>query len=245
VPPIEARPDAPEGVIRSIDEEHVHRELTPGDLVLCRLTAPLVKLCIHLIQHGKAARVRGRDIAKQLTDLIAAVYDFAQQGAFLQNRSATAEGIYQDFGYWLDLYQRMQVAKLEQREGNESRIQSLQDRIAAVLVWYESYAAGSVNALKAKIEELFSDDKVPIMLSTVHRAKGLENRRVMLLKPHKLPLEWNGQHEWQRVQERNLKYVALTRATEELWFVIEPGQRSEAEMEQRTAVHPEGERHSE
>jgi superfamily I DNA/RNA helicase len=60
-----------------------------------------------------------------------------------------------------------------------------------------------------------------VELSTVHRAKGLEADRVFILAPEKLPLVWAGQQAWETEQEQNLRYVALTRARRELYFVTE------------------------
>ena len=37
-----------------------------------------------------------------------------------------------------------------------------------------------------------------------------------ILYPHRLPLEWPDQQEWEWEQELNLRYVAVTRATERL-----------------------------
>ena len=49
------------------------------------------------------------------------------------------------------------------------------------------------------------------MLSTIHKAKGLENERVFFLLPDIIPSKYATQP-WQIEQEMNLKYVATTRA---------------------------------
>jgi len=61
-----------------------------------------------------------------------------------------------------------------------------------------------------------------ITFCTCHKSKGLENHRVFILTPERLPMEWKDQLEWQYEQEVNLKYVAITRAKHELvWVNIE------------------------
>ena len=55
-----------------------------------------------------------------------------------------------------------------------------------------------------------------IKISTIHRAKGLENNRVFILEYNKLP--YRRDLEWQNIQERNLHYVAVTRPKEELYL---------------------------
>lgn len=206
VPEIEAAPNAQEGTIAEIKADAVEQEVKEGDLILCRLTAPLIAQCMSLIAAEKPARVRGRDISKQLADIVRTI--------------ETQPGFQWDgFGFFLQQYEDAQAAKIGQRENCESALESLHDRCDAVRMIFERYDAPSAAALIAKIESLFSDDKTPITLSTVHRAKGLENGRVFILKPDKLPLVWPKQQEWEARQESNLRYVALTRAQDALIFI--------------------------
>jgi superfamily I DNA/RNA helicase len=81
----------------------------------------------------------------------------------------------------------------------------------------------NLTQLRARVKEIFCEDekigefaKEAIILSTIHKAKGLEAERVFIIKPQlllvKQPLEWMYQ------QESNLKYVAITRAKKELIY---------------------------
>jgi DNA helicase II / ATP-dependent DNA helicase PcrA len=54
-----------------------------------------------------------------------------------------------------------------------------------------------------------------VTLATIHKAKGLEANRVWFLCPSLCPSKWARQ-DWQKAQERNLIYVAITRAKSEL-----------------------------
>jgi len=68
-------------------------------------------------------------------------------------------------------------------------------------------------------EEIFSDDTHSgIILSSVHRAKGLEAERVFILKPELMPHPL-ATSEQELQQEMNIKYVAITRAKKELYIV--------------------------
>ena len=206
VPSIEASVGAPEGIVESIPRSEIHKRIQEGDLVISRCTAPVVSLCIELIAKRIPARVRGRDIGKSLT---AIVKDVAKHPDFT----------YDDFGIFLKEYEEKKVARLEQRKNAQSQIESLRDRIQGIQVCYEAFDVDSVDELCYEIESLFSDGRASVMLSTVHRAKGLENDRVFILQPQKLPLTWQDQQEWERTQENNLKYVALTRAKSALYFI--------------------------
>jgi hypothetical protein len=207
VPQIEARPDAPVGeIIYEPKDDRLHEIVQEGDLILCRLTAPLVTWCIKLIQNRVAARVRGRDIGRDLLGILDKIYE-SRLGRFE----------YEDLPAYLKSYETEQINYLVQRDADESQIQSVADRVECLQVCFRSFdAAKSLPALMDAIEGLFSDERSAVWMSTIHKAKGLENKRVLILKPDKLPLVWEDQQPWQFEQEMNLKYVALTRATETL-----------------------------
>jgi ATP-dependent exoDNAse (exonuclease V) beta subunit len=82
---------------------------------------------------------------------------------------------------------------------------------------------GNVGALIEYIEQIFSDGESAINLCTIHRAKGLEADRVWIIDPKSLPHIWKGQKAWQKEQEDNLLYVALTRAKKQLFIVGHAG----------------------
>jgi hypothetical protein len=205
VPQIEARPGAPVGVIEHIKEDRLADQVQAGDMVICRLTAPLIKTCIDLIHRRIPARVRGRNLGDQLTSIVRTV---AETPGFR----------YEEFAVHLARYHQQQLAKLQAREA-EAQIQALNDRVEAVQAVYESSQATSAAALASEIEALFSDEAAAVTLSTIHRAKGLEAERVFLLHPDKVPLVWEKQQAWELEQEHNLRYVALTRAKDMLVFV--------------------------
>ena len=70
------------------------------------------------------------------------------------------------------------------------------------------------------IRSLFTDDGNGhrTTLSTIHRAKGMEAHTVYILDGHLMPSKYATQP-WQQVQETNLKYVAVTRSLDTLYFV--------------------------
>jgi len=57
-----------------------------------------------------------------------------------------------------------------------------------------------------------------VLLSSIHRAKGLEADRVFVLDPASLPLIRRDSRPWERIQERNLCYIAATRSKHVLVF---------------------------
>jgi superfamily I DNA/RNA helicase len=77
----------------------------------------------------------------------------------------------------------------------------------------------TINDILKKIKEHISSTDNSIKLSTIHRAKGIESYRVFILNYDELPYIRTDFKEWQCKQEINLKYVAITRAINELYLV--------------------------
>ena len=207
VPSIETRPDAPEGTVTVIPDEALEQHVRPGDLIICRKTAPLVAWCIRLISQRITARVRGREMAGELTSIA------CQLGRLVP---------WSRFGEAIDVYEDIQVAQLVRDDAEPEQIVALHDRCAALKTCYRSFRARSVDELCAEIDALFSDERPTVWLSTIHRAKGLEAERVFLLEANTLPLSWPRQRPEAALQEQNLLYIALTRSKDALFLVLAP-----------------------
>ena len=219
VPQIEARPGAPVGDVGALAWEDVTGWVKPGDLVICRVTAPLIGLCYSLILSGVRATVRGRDIGVGLKSIIRQV-------------SKRKRFAWPGFGDAVDAWWSRERAKLRAKgvSGDDDAMVRLNDRAESLLVIYRHAVArgvSSVDGLMAEIDRLFSDDGDGslVVLSTVHRAKGLEADRVMIVDEHLMPHPC-AKVPWQVEQEWNLRYVALTRAKAELRFAFTPSKSS-------------------
>lgn len=70
-----------------------------------------------------------------------------------------------------------------------------------------------------KLYAYVNEKENPITISTIHTAKGLEQKRVFIINYSDLPLTHPEHKDWEKTQEVNLKYVAVTRAKEELFLV--------------------------
>lgn len=208
VPQIQAREGVEDGIVDEIQNGQFRKMLTAGDMVLCRTTAPLVKLCFDLISQRKGATIKGRDISAGLTSVVEQI---------------SKKNSWKDFDLGLDQYQNHQVELLSRKPGTESAIEALQDKCEAIRVCYQSFQPRSSMGFVKDIESLFSDVNGNranlIVLSTVHRSKGLENPRIFNIYPEKLPLVWKNQSEAQYAQEQNLQYVMITRSQKELYYV--------------------------
>jgi superfamily I DNA/RNA helicase len=64
---IEARDNAPQGVV---NHEASIKDVQDGDMILCRVTAPLASLCMKYIGQGIKAYIKGKDIGTNLINMI-------------------------------------------------------------------------------------------------------------------------------------------------------------------------------
>ena len=171
------------------------------DLVVCRNTAPLIQLAYKCIAEGKQVHVMGREIGKGLVNVVKKV-----AGKRIKKIDA--------FNVKLDKWATAQKRKV--KEGDEAKIAAIQDKVECIAIL--SAGRETVAELIKAIEDIFSDSSAGTTLATVHKAKGLEAPRVFILEPDLMPSKWATQ-EWQQEQERNLMYVAVTRALETLVYL--------------------------
>ncbi len=218
---IEAAPTAIEGSVSHLILAEALRVLDNHDVVLCRQTAPLIELAYDLVAKGVGCAVLGRDIGTGLVNLIRKT-----RARWIDPRNVDADTGLGDGTSLIErlrAYREREVAKFTAK-GEEQKAEAVTDRVACVTVVIDHLPenARTIAALVAKIEGMFSDTNGVLMLSTIHKAKGREWRRVGVLRPDLMPSKWARQ-EHQYLQELNLQYVAYTRAMEELIFITPGG----------------------
>lgn len=207
VPQIQARNGAPDGVI---NRDARIADVKDGDMILCRITAPLVKLCMKYISSGVKAYVKGRDIGASLCTMIERTEEKTIEGALVKMR--------RELGRTIGRLIAQHIVSNETEAKEHPKYVNLNDRIESI----EQIAIGikkSRDVIK-KIKTIFSDDNgTGICLSTIHKSKGLENDRVFVICEDKMPLRGCVNIPWMRTQEFNLIYVCYTRAKHYLGFI--------------------------
>jgi DNA helicase II / ATP-dependent DNA helicase PcrA len=201
VPQIEARENAPVGTVQDVSWGDAVKTMVSGDLVICRINKPLADVAMSLIRAGKKAVVRGKDIGNGLVGLV-------------EKHRAGSLG---DTLAKITTYRDREVSKLIAAK-KENRAASLQDRVETIITL--SDGMDTVDALKSRIQGIFSDDVQGVVCSSVHKAKGLEANRVFVTCPQLMPFP-KAKQGWEIEQEMNLKYVALTRAKADLYMVAD------------------------
>lgn len=221
------RDDAPEGVIV---ENVVSADLRDGDMVLARSRTPLIAMYVLLLRRGMNCYIKGKEIGTNLIQLIDSV-----DGEEL-NRDIKKDGLF------VRLYERMFNERniLMQNTGLDvhdatllPRIMELYDCINALYIL--SDGINTRDELVERVDSIFKEDSSGICLSTIHKAKGLENDRVIILCNSALPSKL-AKKDWEKTQEVNLQYVAYTRAKTMLGFFSEDLIRPSANLMEISSI---------
>lgn len=193
VPHFEYPDSAEDGLVENIGVNHVTSMVAPGDFILSRTNAPLIGWCLQLIRERIPANIKGRDVAKGLL-------------AMIKNSNATSVSAFLE---WLAEWESNEVERLVKLKRDSSIVS---DKAECLEFLCENMR--TLDDVKRSIDKLFydgDDDKDRVILSTTHKAKGLERDRVFMLNYTYKPSK--------SVEESNLAYVAITRARRELYLV--------------------------
>ena len=202
VPQISYSPNAPEGEVLWGDLMNVKS----GDWIVCRNLKPLVQTCLWLLKNRIKSKIRGKDIGAGLLSLV------------IETGAKTLSG--------LEGAMKVKVIALEKKLRKKGiKSPSLHPKMEALLQKIEVLEllcdeVNTVSQLKAMLEDIFTEETKGILLTTIHKSKGLENDTIYFLCPELIPSKY-AVLPWQLKQESNLKYVAITRAKKTLIYVPE------------------------
>ncbi len=192
VPDIEAAEDAKEGVVEEVPAEQILKLVRPGDFVLSRTNAPLIKHCMALLRAGVPANIQGRDVGANLNYFIK------------KSKAKTIDAFIEYVNSWRELEVKRLLSEKKDTMVAIDKAECLLNLCEGTL---------TIKDLKETIDRLFNDvdDAAKVIFSTTHKAKGLERNRVYVLA--------NTYRPGQGGEEANLWYVAVTRSKSELYLV--------------------------
>jgi len=205
VPALRARPDAPEGRVRSLPFVKVPDELKDWSIstfVLSRNNADLLHTALALWQEQiEFQLVAGQEIIQPLVEIVDRL------------DKSTPERFTASLTTWYTV---------EMKKAEAAHASAWADRVEqqfAILTIMPGYV--EPRKITAVLKSLLEPKVTAISLSTVHKAKGLEADRVYLLKQ-----TFARYQEWRREppdqEELNCEYVAVTRARVDLIWVDLP-----------------------
>lgn len=192
VPDIEAAEDAKEGTVEEVPAEQILKLVQPGDFVLSRTNAPLIKHCMALLRAGVPANIQGRDVGANLNYFIK------------KSKAKSIEAFIEYVNAWRELEIKRLLSEKKDTMVAIDKAECLLNLCEGTL---------TIKDLKETIDRLFNDvdDTAKVIFSTTHKAKGLERNRVYVLA--------NTYRPGQGGEEANLWYVAVTRSKGELYLV--------------------------
>lgn len=200
VPDYLAADSNPEGEVRAATMEEMMGDngAAPGDFILSRTNAALTKIAMQFLRQRKRVNIQGRDLGDSLISMI--------------KRSKAKDVV--SFQSWLNDWATAEIERLTAKKKEYDHIIDKQECL-------ESFCEGmrDIKEVRANIKEMFADkddDESRIILSSIHKSKGLERNRVFLLEKSFVV---KPKTEEERIAERNVRYVAWTRARNSLFLV--------------------------
>jgi len=214
------------GIVKEIRPDEVVGLARPGDLIISRIKAPLVVLVFAFIDKNIKVHIpeeEARDFIQELRFL----FNPKEREVSIQHSEAAFEMLKEQVvkrnEYKIRKNAERIVSPMERELIIEHEIAYLHKRLdflhKKVVKWVTD--CPTMEQIFHKIKAYISAPNDSIRLSSIHRAKGLEEDRVFIIDYPKLPYSHPEIKDWQIVQERNLKYVAITRAKEALYLVEE------------------------
>lgn len=203
-------------------------DVKDGDMILCRNNAPLAKIYIELLRNGVKTKILGKDYSANLSKTIRNTkeellnVDLSMQGVFSK--------LYDIFYDLVETTMHKQNITKEEAITSSSIIAKL-DEIKVLEILSEGLTTSK--ELQERIKDIFTDNKESgIILSTIHKSKGLESPNVYIACKSLMPSK-TAKQPWEIEQENNLIYVAYTRTKNKLGFL------DETEFKQFDAYNPE------
>lgn len=193
---IEAAENAIEGIVRKGNLE----EARTGDFVLCRNNLPLIDAFIILLQKGIKASIKDKDFGKSLLNILEKISRIED----------------------LDILMNDKLEELKERGLSKTAAMNNASYLSLVekcsILERLSNIWTSIEVMRSKIEKIYTEDeKDGVILSTIHKSKGLESDRVFFLNPNLIPSP-KVTCEEALYSEYCLKFVAITRAKKELIY---------------------------
>ena len=236
--PLEARPKAPQGKIMEIEKENILKYIKPGDMVISRKNRWLGSVIVELISNGYKIFTEDKEMVDNLKKLVDTkkfpsavslknglnkivsecqnkIIELSNTDNEIDNKKEkTKEDIEEEVTEFSN--QLASMSALNKKLDNVSLLEKIVDYYCSI---YSSHSSSS--KIIDYIDEILSLNPTPdsIRITSVHKAKGLEADNVFVLNKGDI-CQARGAEQAQ--QERNLSYISLTRAKNNMYLVFEP-----------------------
>ena len=205
---IKPSPQAQDGEIINIDKKQIASYAHSGDLVICRCNYPLFGVYYQILEAGKAAFIKNKNVFKQLLSLV--------EDIFLEVPSEFTAPQFR--GVLIDWYLQQKQAMLA-NDASPMTVMIIHDLVNTLFSICKGHNCQSLEAIVKAIKSLQAKNQPrdSVMLTTIHGAKGLEAKRVFFLQPRLVP-HHAATTDSELEQERNLLFVAYTRSKQQIYL---------------------------
>lgn len=218
--------DAPLGFVKTIDKNKISEYAKAGDMVISRKNKWIAEVVLDLARNGTPIFIEDKEMVGAIKRQIL-------------SSKCTSVGTLEKFlqkvisNYNKKLFE---IVSKNVREGGheEERLEAVAetnskiDNTSFLLEILEGYlenhaSSDSISKFSNFIDKLLNTTPSPncVRLCSIHKAKGLEATNVFVLNEAKINYDFRNSKE-QNIQEKNLSYIATTRAKEGLYLVKEP-----------------------
>lgn len=218
--------DAPMGFVKTIDKNKISEYAKAGDMVISRKNKWIAEVVLDLARNGTPIFIEDKD-------MVAAI-----KRQILSSKCTSVGTLEKFLQKVISNYNKklFEIVSKNVREGGheEERLEAVAetnskiDNTSFLLEILEGYlenhaSSDSVSKFSNFIDKLLNTIPSPncVRLCSIHKAKGLEATNVFVLNEAKINYDFRNSKE-QNIQEKNLSYIATTRAKEGLYLVKEP-----------------------
>ena len=218
--------DAPMGFVKTIDKNKISEYAKAGDMVISRKNKWIAEVVLDLARNGTPIFIEDKD-------MVAAI-----KRQILSSKCTSVGTLEKFLQKVISNYNKklFEIVSKNVREGGreEERLEAVAETnskidntsfLLEILKGYlENHAfSDSISKFSNFIDKLLNTTPSPncVRLCSIHKAKGLEATNVFVLNEAKINYDFRNSKE-QNIQEKNLSYIATTRAKEGLYLVKEP-----------------------
>lgn len=218
--------DAPMGFVKTIDKNKISEYAKAGDMVISRKNKWIAEVVLDLARNGTPIFIEDKEMVGAIKRQI------------LSSKCTSVGALKKFLQKVISNYNKklFEIVSKNVREGGheEEHLEAVTetnskiDNTSFLLEILEGYlehhaSSDSVSKFSNFIDKLLNTTPSPncVRLCSIHKAKGLEATNVFVLNEAKINYDFRNSKE-QNIQEKNLSYIATTRAKEGLYLVKEP-----------------------
>ena len=218
--------DAPLGFVKTIDKNKISEYAKAGDMVISRKNKWIAEVVLDLARNGTPIFIEDKEMVVAIKRQI------------LSSKCTSVGALKKFLQKVISNYNKklFEIVSKNAREGGHeeehleavaetnSKIDNTSFLLEILKGYLENHASSdSISKFSNFIDKLLNTTPSPncVRLCSIHKAKGLEATNIFVLNEAKINYDFRNSKE-QNIQEKNLSYIATTRAKEGLYLVKEP-----------------------